>query len=59
MPHVEAWSAEHPRLYTLLMRVDGEYTRFSVGFRSFEICDAPQRDAQGAPTACCSSTASR
>lgn len=49
VPHVEAWSAEHPRLYTLLMRVDGEYTRFSVGFRSFEICDAPQCDAQGRP----------
>ncbi len=31
------WSAETPNLYTLLMCVDGEYTRFNVGFRRFEI----------------------
>ena len=46
---VQPWSAEHPTLYTLLMRVDGEWTRFNVGFRRFEICDSPERDAQGRP----------
>lgn len=33
------WSAEQPELYTLLLDVDGEYTRFNVGFRRFEIKD--------------------
>ncbi len=33
------WSAEQPELYTLLLDVDGEYTRFKVGFRRFEIKD--------------------
>lgn len=33
------WSAEQPELYTLVLNVDGEYTRFNVGFRRFEIKD--------------------
>ena len=33
------WTAETPDLYTLLLCVDGEYTRFNVGFRRFEIKD--------------------
>lgn len=35
--NVEKWSAESPYLYTLLIRVDGEYTPYRVGFRKFEI----------------------
>ncbi len=35
--NVRAWSAETPILYTLLLNVDGEYTRFHVGFRRLEI----------------------
>lgn len=34
---VRTWSAETPELYTLLLCVDGEYTRFNVGFRRLEI----------------------
>lgn len=34
---VRQWSAEQPELYTLLLCVEGEYTRFNVGFRRFEI----------------------
>ena len=34
---VRKWSAETPELYTLLLRVNGEYTRFHVGFRRIEI----------------------
>ncbi len=45
----ELWSAEHPNLYTLVMNLDGEYTRFSVGFRRFEICDSEEKDPQGKP----------
>ena len=37
IPDVRTWSAETPELYTLLLRVDGEYTRFHVGFRRLEI----------------------
>ena len=37
VPGVRKWSAETPELYTLLMEVDGEWTRFSVGFRRLEI----------------------
>lgn len=33
VPAVRRWSAEDPQLYTLLMKVNGEYTRFNVGFR--------------------------
>ena len=34
---VRRWSAETPELYTLVLRVNGEYTRFHVGFRRLEI----------------------
>ncbi len=44
---VRQWSAEHPELYTLLLCVDGEYSRFNVGFRRFEIVDHPQKDKNG------------
>lgn len=49
VPSVRKWSAEDPALYTLLMCVDGEYTRFHVGFRRFEITDHERRDASGRP----------
>ena len=35
--NVRKWSAETPELYTLLLCVEGEYTRLNVGFRRFEI----------------------
>ncbi len=37
IPAVRHWTAETPELYTLLLRVNGEYTRFHVGFRRIEI----------------------
>ena len=37
IPDVRKWSAETPELYTLLLKVNGEYTRFHVGFRRIEI----------------------
>ena len=37
IPEVRRWSAETPELYTLVLRVNGEYTRFHVGFRRLEI----------------------
>ncbi len=37
IPSVKTWSAETPNLYTLVLRVNGEYTRFHVGFRRLEI----------------------
>ena len=37
IPDVRKWSAETPELYTLLLRVNGEYSRFHVGFRRIEI----------------------
>ena len=37
IPGVRTWSAETPELYTLLLRVNGEFTRFNVGFRRIEI----------------------
>ena len=37
IPQVRKWTAETPELYTLLLRVGGEYTRFHVGFRRIEI----------------------
>ena len=37
IPAPKLWSAETPNLYTLLLRVNGEYTRFHVGFRHLEI----------------------
>ena len=39
VPAARKWSAETPELYTLLMRVDGEWTRFNVGFRRLEITE--------------------
>jgi len=35
--NVRKWTAETPELYRLLLCVDGDYTRFDVGFRRFEI----------------------
>jgi len=53
IPQVEAWSAEVPNLYTLLLHAtcDGrtEYVPFRVGFRRFEIADSPEKDASGRP----------
>ena len=37
LPDVRRWSAETPELYTLVLCVDGEYTRFHVGFRRIEM----------------------
>ena len=37
IPDVRTWTAETPELYTLLLKVNGEYTRFHVGFRWIEI----------------------
>ena len=37
IPSPRLWSAETPELYTLLLKVNGEYTRFHVGFRRIEI----------------------
>lgn len=45
--NVNKWSAESPYLYTLLMNVDGEFTRFHVGFRRFEITETDSKDASG------------
>ena len=42
IPAVRRWSAETPELYTLLLRVNGEYTRFHVGFRRLEIKETPE-----------------
>lgn len=36
---VKKWSAEEPNLYTLVMKVDGEYIPYRVGFRKIEISD--------------------
>ena len=49
IPAARIWSAEHPELYTLLLRVNGEYTRFHVGFRRLEIkaiADQPGSDGK-------------
>lgn len=37
VPDVRKWTAETPELYTLLLCVEGEYAKFNVGFRRFEI----------------------
>ena len=37
IPDIRKWTAETPELYTLLLKVNGEYTRFHVGFRRIEI----------------------
>ena len=41
IPDVRHWSAETPELYTLLLNVNGEYTRFHVGFRRLEVKEMP------------------
>ena len=41
---VRKWSAETPELYTLVLRVNGEYTSFHVGFRRLEIKGIPDGD---------------
>ncbi|MBQ9410751.1 MAG: beta-galactosidase [Bacteroidales bacterium] len=43
IPSVRRWSAETPELYTLLLRVNGEYTRFHVGFRRLEMKEIPDQ----------------
>ena len=43
IPAPRLWSAETPNLYTLLLRVNGEYTRFHVGFRRLEIAEIPDQ----------------
>ncbi len=44
IPQVRKWTAETPELYTLLLRVGGEYTRFHVGFRRIEIATVKDGD---------------
>ena len=44
IPQVRKWTAETPELYTLLLRVSGEYTRFHVGFRRIEIATVKDGD---------------
>ena len=46
IPAVRKWTAETPELYTLLLRVNGEYTRFHVGFRRLEIKEVPDTDGR-------------
>ncbi len=46
IPEVQPWSAETPVLYTLLLKVDGEYTRFHVGFRRLEIASVKEGDQE-------------
>ena len=46
IPSVRRWSAETPELYTLLLRVNGEYTRFHVGFRRLEVKEVPDTDGR-------------
>ncbi|MBR4741066.1 MAG: beta-galactosidase, partial [Bacteroidales bacterium] len=41
--NVRKWSAETPELYTLLLNVNGEYTRFHVGFRRLEVKEIPDQ----------------
>ena len=41
---VRQWSAETPELYTLLLQVNGEWTRFHVGFRRIEIATVKDGD---------------
>ena len=44
IPNVRKWTAETPELYTLLLRVNGEWTRFHVGFRKIEIANVQDGD---------------
>lgn len=46
LPGVRHWTAETPELYTLLLKVNGEYTRFPVGFRRLEIKKVPGKSGQ-------------
>ena len=46
IPAVRRWSAETPELYTLLLKVNGEYTRFHVGFRRLEVKEVPDTDGR-------------
>ena len=46
IPSVRRWSAETPELYTRLLRVNGEYTRFHVGFRRLEVKEVPDTDGR-------------
>ena len=46
LPGVRQWSAETPELYTLLLKVNGEYTRFPVGFRRLEIKKVPGKNGE-------------
>ncbi len=49
IPSVKKWSSEHPKLYNLVMCLDGEYTRFNVGFRRFEIVNSEMKTEKGRP----------
>jgi beta-galactosidase len=46
IPAVRRWTAETPELYTLLLNVNGEYTRFHVGFRRLEIVSVKDGDRE-------------
>ena len=46
IPDVRQWTAETPQLYTLLLQVNGEYTRFHVGFRRIEIAKVKDGDRE-------------
>ena len=43
IPGARLWTAETPNLYTLVLKVNGEYTRFHVGFRHLEIKEIPDQ----------------
>ena len=44
IPGVKLWTAETPNLDTLVLKVNGEYTRFHVGFRHLEIATVKDGD---------------
>ena len=46
IPGVRLWTAETPNLYTLVLKVNDEYTRFHVGFRHLEIATVKDGDRQ-------------
>ena len=46
IPGIRLWTAETPNLYTLLLQVNGEYTRFHVGFRHLEIATVKDGDRE-------------
>ena len=37
IPNIMSWSAEKPNLYTLLIKIDKEFTKVNVGFRNIKI----------------------